>query len=98
MVRIEEETIGYATAEKVPGAIARFPGQPANEQRAAKPAISAPQRGNWRRRDQGLPRLLLRWRKERIGFSGLAAEPGAERRERDGETRRLRRGLLSDAA
>jgi NADH-quinone oxidoreductase subunit F len=45
VVRIEEETIGFATAEKVPGAIRDFL---ANRQRpiAAKPGVSAPTHRN----------------------------------------------------
>ncbi len=44
VVRIEEETIGYATAEKVPGAVRDFL---ANRQTAAaKPAVNNPQRDN----------------------------------------------------
>ena len=96
VVRIEEETIGYATAEKVPGAVRDFLAS-RQERAAAKPDVSAPATRQRRRRDQGLPRLVLPGERDGSGLSGLAAEPGAERRERNGETRRLRRGLLSDA-
>ena len=60
-----------------------------------RPAL--PHHANGGRRDQGLPRLVLRGEGNGPGISCLAAEPGAERRQRHGETRRLRRGVLSDA-
>ena len=45
VVRIEEETIGYATIEKVPGTIREFlAGR--QSAAAAKPSVSAPTRGN----------------------------------------------------
>ena len=58
VVRIEDETIGYATAEKVPGAIRDFL---ASRQSAvaANPTVSAPATAQRRRRNQGLPGLLL---------------------------------------
>ena len=96
VVRIEEETIGYATAEKVPGAIRDFLAsrQAAGCRQASR---QRPRAEQWRRRDQGLPRLVLPGERNGSGLSRLAAEPGAERREGHRETRRLRRRLLSDA-
>ena len=96
VVRIDEETFGYATAEKVPGAIRDFLAsrQTRRRRQASRQRAHAGQR---RRRDQGLPRLVLHGQGNGPRLPGLAAEPGAERRERHGETRRLRRRLLSHA-
>ena len=45
VVRIEEETIGYATSEKVPGAIREFLASRASAV-VAQPSVNAPTRGN----------------------------------------------------
>ena len=46
VVRIEEETIGFATAEKVPALHPRFPGQPAERREPPSRLVSAPAQSN----------------------------------------------------
>ena len=96
VVRIEDETIGFATAEKVPASIREFLAS-RESAAAAKPAVNVPAQSNGGAEIKVcLDSCCLAKGTDRV-FHALQQSLAQNGVEGHRETRRLRRGLLSDA-